>query len=48
LFLCRTDQEAVLKEPHKFSEWKWVGPNDFPEGFINDHARAIILELLSK
>jgi len=48
LFLCYTDQEAILMEPHKFSSWKWFGVEDFPEEFINNHARKIILELLSE
>ena len=48
LFLCHTKQGATLMEPHKFSEWKWFSIDNFPEKFINDHARTVILELLSK
>jgi len=48
LFLCRTDQEAILMEPRKFSDWKWFGIDDFPREYINDHARTVILKLLSK
>lgn len=47
LFLCETNQEAKLKEPRKFSEWRWFGQEDFPANFINDHARTAILNLLS-
>jgi len=48
VFLCRTDQEAILMEPHKFSDWKWFGMDDFPGEFINSHVRTVILKLLSK
>lgn len=48
MFLCRTEQEAVLMEPQKFSEWKWFSREDFPEKFINEHARILILDLLLK
>lgn len=48
LFLCRTDQEAILMEPRKFSDWKWVGIDDFPTEFINSRVRTVILELLLK
>ncbi|MBI2617922.1 NUDIX hydrolase [Candidatus Kaiserbacteria bacterium] len=47
LFLCKTDQEAKLKEPHKFSEWRWFGVEEIPDNFINDNARKAILNLLS-
>lgn len=46
LFLCRTNQDVTLMEPHKFSDWQWFGIDDFPEGFINTHARTAILKLL--
>lgn len=48
LFLCRTDQDAVLMEPHKFSDWRWFSAEDFPEKFINDDARRIIVEFLTR
>tara|TARA_B100000745_G_scaffold300516_1_gene254896 strand:+ start:712 stop:1131 length:420 start_codon:yes stop_codon:yes gene_type:complete len=48
LFLCRTEQEAMLMEPQKFSDWKWFNMDDFPEKFINDHARTLIFDLLIK
>lgn len=47
LFLCYTQQEPRLMEPHKFSEWRWFDKNDFPDDFIdNEGARKIILGLL--
>jgi len=48
LFLCNTEHEAILMEPLKFSDWKWFDAKNFPKDFINEHARPIILELLSK
>jgi 8-oxo-dGTP pyrophosphatase MutT (NUDIX family) len=30
-----TDQEPILCEPEKFSEWKWVTVDEIPENFIN-------------
>lgn len=48
LFLCETTQKEILMEPDKFSEWKWFDAKNFPKNFINDHARDIILKLLSK
>ncbi len=48
LFLCSTNQEAILAEPHKFSEWKWFDVKNFPKKFINNHVRIVIIKLLSK
>lgn len=48
LFLCSTSKEATLVEPHKFSKWRWFGKDDFPENFINENVREIILKLLKK
>lgn len=30
-----TNQEAILSEPDKFSEWKWCEKENIPENFIN-------------
>jgi ADP-ribose pyrophosphatase YjhB (NUDIX family) len=48
MFLCKTDQDATLMEPEKFSNWKWVGANDVPNNFINSRVNTAILELLSR
>jgi len=47
LFLCSTNQEAVLMEPEKFSEWEWFTLENFPDTFINDHVKTEIVKLLS-
>ena len=48
LFFCETNQEPKLREPHKFSEWKWI---DFfkecPDNFINKDAKEMIIKFLS-
>lgn len=46
LFLCKTKQEARIMEPHKFSEWRWVAGDEFPENFINPHIQGLITKLL--
>jgi ADP-ribose pyrophosphatase YjhB (NUDIX family) len=46
VFLCKTNQEPKLMEPEKFSEWKWVSANEFPDDFINNHVREIILDCI--
>ena len=45
LFLCDTAQDFILKEPEKFSEWRWILPQEIPENFINEHARKLIHSL---
>jgi ADP-ribose pyrophosphatase YjhB (NUDIX family) len=51
LFLCKTNQDAQLMEPDKFSEWRWVDlqeyANDFPGYFINNDVRKMIAEFLT-
>jgi ADP-ribose pyrophosphatase YjhB (NUDIX family) len=42
LFICQTDQEPKLMEPHKFSEWKWVSNDNLPDNFINPGALELI------
>ena len=52
LFFCSTNQEPKLMEPHKFSEWRWIGFQEFsqgfPENYINENARKVIVGFLSK
>lgn len=48
LFLCTTEQDAILMEPDKFSEWRWVTVDEYIgseeySGF-NLHARKMIDE----
>lgn len=47
VFLCESSQQAELVEPHKFSEWKWFGKDDFPENFINSHIAKELVNLLT-
>ncbi len=47
LFICRTEQEAQLIEPEKFSEWRWFGVEEFPKNFINPSALKFIKEHLA-
>ncbi len=47
VFLCGSEQEVELLEPHKFSEWKWFGKDDLPENFINKHIQKVLFEILS-
>jgi ADP-ribose pyrophosphatase YjhB (NUDIX family) len=42
VFLCSSNQEAQLKEPEKFGEWRWFLPNEIPENFINKNILLII------
>jgi len=44
LFLCITSQDYKLKEPEKFSEWRWVKIPEIPKNFINDG----VLEFIKK
>lgn len=51
IFYCTTKQEAVLNEPEKFSEWRWVSIKEFiSEKFysgFNPRARNMITNYLS-
>lgn len=52
LFLCKTDQEAKLMEPEKFSEWRWVTKEEYIAdkeyaGF-SPEAREIIIKRLGQ
>ncbi len=44
VFLCTTNEEFILAEPEKFSEWRWFSLDDIPPNFININ----ILDLISK
>ncbi len=46
IFICETDQESKLMEPHKFTGWQWFGPKALPENYINPAVRKIIADLL--
>ena len=45
VFVCKTDEEATLMEPEKFTEWKWFDVTEIPDNFINAHILKIIKEL---
>ncbi|MEX0652355.1 MAG: NUDIX domain-containing protein [Candidatus Paceibacterota bacterium] len=42
IFICNSSQEAELKEPEKFSEWKWLHLEEIPENFINSKVLELI------
>jgi ADP-ribose pyrophosphatase YjhB (NUDIX family) len=50
IFHCHTDQNPKLKEPQKFSEWRWFSLSDFadgkPDNYINEPLRNVILDYL--
>lgn len=46
VFRCSTNQTVQNMEPHKFSEWKWFGLNEFPESFINERVAPLVRSLL--
>jgi ADP-ribose pyrophosphatase YjhB (NUDIX family) len=50
VFVCRMGpgQEPKLMEPEKFSEWRWVTPEEVPENFINPRGLALVREWLKK
>ena len=29
VFLCKTEEDYILKEPEKFSEWRWVPKDEY-------------------
>lgn len=52
LFLGETEQNPKLKEPEKFSEWRWVPLQEyfdgFPKNYINEKSRTMITDFLRK
>ncbi len=46
VFLCTTEEEAVLTELEKFSEWRWFSPEEIPPNFINENILKIIKKSL--
>jgi ADP-ribose pyrophosphatase YjhB (NUDIX family) len=44
VFLCETEEEAILAEPDKFSEWKWFTFNEIPINFINPNILNVLRE----
>ncbi len=50
IFGCSTLQEPKLKEPEKFSEWKWIDFNVYRSGELgvfNSKAKELIMEYIS-
>ncbi len=51
LFGCVTEQDPILMEPDKFSEWKWVDFDVYRSGelgIFSPKARESILEYISR
>jgi 8-oxo-dGTP pyrophosphatase MutT (NUDIX family) len=48
VFVGSTDEEPVLKEPEKFSEWRWEDLDDIPANFINPEALSLIRKFAGK
>lgn len=50
IFYCTTKQDAILMEPEKFSEWRWVPVEDYIFGSnysgFNPIARKLITDYL--
>ncbi|PCI20145.1 hypothetical protein COB64_02440 [Candidatus Wolfebacteria bacterium] len=44
LFHCSTEQECRLMEPEKFSEWKWIKPEEAPDNYVNKDSLELILK----
>ncbi len=50
VFYCTTKQDALLMEPEKFSEWRWVSLKEYEEIYIsfNPEVREMIINYLMK
>ena len=52
IFFCTTEQDAILMEPEKFSEWRWVPISEYisggPWSEMNPVAHKIISSYLKK
>ncbi len=50
IFFCKTNQEARLLEPEKFSEWRWVLISEYKQegqySAMNPGAHKLIIEFL--
>jgi 8-oxo-dGTP diphosphatase len=42
IFICKSEQEAQLIEPEKFSAWRWFNLDECPSNFINPVALELI------
>ena len=42
VFRCGTDQDPILMEPEKFSEWRWCPISEIPKNFINPPSLGLI------
>ncbi len=47
VFICKTNSEAKLMEPEKFSEWKWCDTNSVPDNFINPEGLDLVKKYLT-
>ncbi len=48
VFTGTTNQDPVLMEPEKFSEWKWQSLELMPEHFINEKAFNVVQDFWIK
>ena len=52
IFFCTTEQDAILMEPEKFSEWRWVPISEYLAGGIwaemNPTAHKVISTYLTQ
>jgi 8-oxo-dGTP pyrophosphatase MutT (NUDIX family) len=52
IFFCKTNQDAKLMEPEKFSEWRWLPKEEYIAGELysgfNPIARKTIVDYLMK
>lgn len=50
MFFCKTEQDFILMEPEKFSEWRWVSKEEYIAGGeysgFNSTARKAIVKYL--
>jgi 8-oxo-dGTP pyrophosphatase MutT (NUDIX family) len=46
LFLCKSGQNPILKEPEKFSEWRFATPDEILKDFMHKEVLLFIRETL--
>jgi len=46
VFLCTSEQEIRNMEPHKFSDWRWFGIDEWPDNFINPNVEDLFKTML--